>query len=302
VDLGGMVLAVSDSWTAQVFHIVDQLADWSPYTHRAYLRWAGRALVLDSADQRLLQRHAELRRASNTPKAFDQAFLVEGGIAEAAAAAVTAGLLPAAEASAEREILEHFAPKLVGLREAQRSQVDGFLQRLATEGERLKPLVAQLARFAEATQRIDIPVFIVSNPDVNSGGGEANGGRLVIEVPSPDPMSALVHEAMHAFLAPHLDAIRAFADSAGVSFETLNEGIVYAMAPGLTDDPERRDMLGEQQARFQARGTPASNPYVQSYTMALVLRPLLRGALARGTTLSALLPAAVSRWKSVARP
>lgn len=33
VDLGGLVLEVSDARTAQVFHIVDQLSLWDVYTH-----------------------------------------------------------------------------------------------------------------------------------------------------------------------------------------------------------------------------------------------------------------------------
>ena len=34
LDLGNVVLAVSDSPTAQVFHIVDQLSEWDAFTHR----------------------------------------------------------------------------------------------------------------------------------------------------------------------------------------------------------------------------------------------------------------------------
>ncbi|MGH7647296.1 MAG: hypothetical protein ACREND_04210 [Gemmatimonadaceae bacterium] len=44
-------------------------------------------------------------------------------------------------------------------------------------------------------------MYIVSNPEATSGGGEANGGRLVIEVPSPAPTGFVLHESLHFLLA-----------------------------------------------------------------------------------------------------
>jgi hypothetical protein len=38
LDLGGLVLSVSDAPTAQIFHIVDQLSQWDVYTHKQYVR------------------------------------------------------------------------------------------------------------------------------------------------------------------------------------------------------------------------------------------------------------------------
>jgi hypothetical protein len=75
VDLGGLILTVSDSSTAQIFHIVDQLSEWDPYAHKQYGRWA-RTLPLNQEDRRLLQQHADLRRARGRGEGFEQAFLV----------------------------------------------------------------------------------------------------------------------------------------------------------------------------------------------------------------------------------
>src|SRR5262245_36123043 len=58
VALGGIVISVSDSWTAQLFHIVDQLSEWNQASHRQYGRWAAKALSLDEQDRKLLQDHA----------------------------------------------------------------------------------------------------------------------------------------------------------------------------------------------------------------------------------------------------
>ena len=36
LEFGRFTISVSDSWTAQVFHIVDQLAQWDESSHQAY--------------------------------------------------------------------------------------------------------------------------------------------------------------------------------------------------------------------------------------------------------------------------
>lgn len=115
VNLGDLVLVVSDSPTAQVFHIVDQLSEWDQYAHKQYGRWAARALALTQDDRMLLRQHAALRRGRGWGKGFEQGFLVDATIERAAREAVTAGWLSAAEAASERAILEHFAPKLAPL-------------------------------------------------------------------------------------------------------------------------------------------------------------------------------------------
>jgi hypothetical protein len=128
--------------------------------------------------------------------------------------------------------------------------------------------------------------------------GEANGGRVIVEVPSPNPIGFLLHESLHVLLAPHLDEIKAAGESAGMRWENLNEGIVYAMAPGLTDNPAEVDALAEQLARFLARGTPASDNYAQTYMIAIVIIPLLRASIDAGETFPLFLPKAVAKWRS----
>jgi hypothetical protein len=97
VDMGGIVISVSDSWTAQVFHIVDQLSEWDEACHKQYGRWAATALKLDQQDRKLLQKHAELRRARGWGHGFEQAFYVDRPIEVAAQDAVEAKLLSSEE-------------------------------------------------------------------------------------------------------------------------------------------------------------------------------------------------------------
>jgi hypothetical protein len=297
-----MVLVVSDSWTAQVFHIVDQLSQWDQYAHKQYVRWARDRFALTAEDSLLLRRHAELRRARGWGHGFEQAFLVDATIDAAARRAADAGLLSAAEIAEEAAILRHFAPKLEALRRERADRLAAFQRQLVSERVRLASTVERLARFTGTTTPPRVPVFLVANPEETSGGGEANGGRLVIEIPSPAPMGFLLHEALHALLAPHAAAIRTVADSAGLRWETLNEAVAYALAPGITDDSRQADLLAEQVVRYVTRGTPRSDPYLQAYLMAMVIRPVLRAALESGESVDAFLPKAIARWRSVVPP
>jgi hypothetical protein len=298
VRLGRLVLQVSDSSTAQVFHIVDQMSEWDQYTHKQYSRWAAKALNLTAEDRRMLERHVALRRVRGWGNGLEPAFLVDGSIEAAAARAIREGLLSAAEAAEEELILKHFLPKLTPLFEQQKPRLDAFRMEIVAERGRLEPLAAKLARFAEV-ETLSVPLFLVANPEDGGGGGRANAGRLVLEVPSPDALGFLLHESLHVFLRPHVPAIRKTAEAAGLTFEALNEGIVYAIAPGLTDDGRQVDRLAEQLAVYVTRGTPASDPYVQSYTVAVVLRPLLRASLEQGDTVTQFFPKAVDKWRSL---
>ncbi|HEY2824685.1 MAG TPA: hypothetical protein VGI83_04000 [Gemmatimonadales bacterium] len=297
VDFGGLVLSVSTSRTAQVFHIVDQLSQWDQYAHKQYVRWAAKELTLDAADSAALKRHAELRRARGWSRGFEQAFLVDAPLDQAVREAVSSGFLRLEEAEAERAILARFMPKLAPLMDRREASLAAVAQQLQRDRSRLVPVMAQLRRFAERSDTTRVDVFLVANPDSATGGGEANGGRIVVEAPLWDAEGTLLHESLHFLLRPRDNLIHAWADSARVSQTMLNEGIAYALSPGITDDPLDRDRLSETAARFLSRGALATDAYVQSNMMALAIRPLLRAALASGETITQFMPKAVARWR-----
>src|SRR5436190_21661790 len=137
LNLGGVIISVSDSRTAQVFHIVDQMSQWDSGVHHGYVRWATRTLNLRPEDLELLQKHAEMRRARGWGNGFEQAFLVDNSIQVATDRAVTARLLSVEEAESEGAILLHFAPRLMALREKAQGQIDAFKSQLVTEHDRL---------------------------------------------------------------------------------------------------------------------------------------------------------------------
>jgi hypothetical protein len=300
IDFGGFALSISDSWTAQVFHVVDQLSEWDQFAHKQYGRWAAKNLTLDDTDTRLLRQHAELRKARGWGNGFEQAFYVDDDIETAAEKAASSGLLTPQEADAERAILLHFSARLASLRESGAATISAFRSRLTTEYDQIRPLVQQLLRLAGTGRAVAVPVFLVVNPEEGSGGGGFNGGRLVVEVqPRPDPLPMLMHESMHALLVPHAQAIAEAANAAGLSSQALNEGIAYALAPGLTQRTATADALVDALVQRLTRGAAVSDSYVQFYMIAGVLRPLLQTALESGDTLDRFLPKAAERWRQV---
>jgi hypothetical protein len=303
LDFGGMVLSVSDAPTAQIFHIVDQLSQWDIYTHDQYVHWAKTAHVLDEpGDLELLQQHAEMRKKRGWGHGFEQTFLVDDSIENAAVKGIASQFLSATEANTERDILLHFAPKLEPLLQQRQAEIAKLQQQLVAEQPRLTPLMVQLAHFAESKTPPIVKVFLVSNTEDHNGGGGAYGGRLVVEVPLADTIGTLLHESLHALLDPQREIIRSAAETAGLDYTSLSEGIAYALWPGIMADTEQGDLLIERVVRMQLRGTPASDPFFKFESIAAVIRPLLRAALADKETITMFLPKATAKWRSVTQP
>jgi hypothetical protein len=300
ISFDKLELTISESQTAQLFHIVDQLSQWDQYTHKQYVRWAAKSLSLDDDDRRFLRQHAELRGRYGWGSAIEKAFLVDEPLDAAARDAVRRGLLPEADAIRERDILRHFEARLAPLMQQQKPAMDRFVGQLAADRDRLARTIAQLSAFTGLGHKISIPVFLVANPSDQDGGGEANAGRLVLEIPSADPRSFLLHESLHFLLAAHQDEIRAAATAAGLSFELVNEAVAYAFAPGLTDDGTPDDLLADEIVRMEFQRAKPTDSYLQFYSMALVIRPVLREALRHHERFGTFLPKAIEKWKRTA--
>lgn len=302
VQIGQLVLRVSEAESAQVFHIVDQLSEWSQFCHRQYGRWAAKTLKLTKLDRKLLAKHAELRNARGWGGGFEQTFYVDASIKEAVEKGLQAGVLTSDELNAERQILLHFARRVRPLLEAGIEENQRFRNRLLGEAERIAPTIKKLAVFTGTSGPLVVPVFLIPNPEKGSSGGGYNGGRLVLEIQAePDPMPTLLHEILHAFLAHRSEDIATAVKRAdGLDQQTLSEGIAYALAPGIiTTASDGSDQLSEWAVREVLRGTKPADAYLRFKLIALVLRPLLRDALEGGETLTEFLPRAVDKWNQV---
>jgi len=151
---------------------------------------------------------------------------------------------------------------------------------------------------------VQVPLWLVFNPEEGSGGGGASGGLLVVEVQQqPDPLRVVIHESLHFLVDPRRADVEAAAVSARLTWEQLNEGIAYALAPGLIDDPaDSRDSLVDSWLTRSLRGANAADTFVKFYMVAVVIRPLLRSALDGSDTLTTFLPKAAEKWRTVTKP
>jgi hypothetical protein len=104
------------SQTAVLFHVVDQLSEWSYYSHRQY----GRAFAsLSDADRAMLEKHKTVRAKHPWGEGLEQTFYSPLALDEALAAGVAQGRLSSDEAATERAVLLHFAPRIEALLTAQ---------------------------------------------------------------------------------------------------------------------------------------------------------------------------------------
>ncbi len=305
VKLGPIMLTVSDARTAQVFHIVDRLAGTSTSASHgesgAYGEWAQKALPIDDGERAMLAAHAKLHARRGA--ALDQAFYLAMTIDEAAKRAVDKKLLLSSEAEAERALLDHFAPRLDPLLDAQAATLHAFEAELSDALKRAAPLASQLGRFCETSEVIDVRAFLVADPSSTSGGSAWTRGRLAVEViPDYDNVPTFLHELFHAVFARRRGsfAIAAAKCDEPIDPETMQEGVAYGFAPGLVHPPGRDVLLEMVNEDGQRK---LSEPSVRHERLGLALRTELASALEGGhDTLSAFLPKECEAWAKIAKP
>jgi hypothetical protein len=308
--MGPATLTLSISPTAQVFHIVDALSAWEAYRHSSpYEAWAGDEMPITADEKAMLARHAQ-RRSRRGAGALDQAFLAEGPIAYAATRAVEQQLLSRADADDERATLDHFAPRLQGLLDAQRANLEATLERIAEVAPRVAPLVTEVARFVDVDAPLRLPVFLVSDPSSTRADAVLHGGAVAVEVlarsdapPDVDALGTFFHALFHALLATKRESIAIAAKKCDepVDEETLTEGLAYAVAPGLTSRVlgETTDPLARMVERDRDR--PLRVSFVRDERLGLALRAELSSALDGGSArLHDFYPDVCGAWAKVA--
>lgn len=290
VIAGPLTLDIVVAQTPQLFHTVDQLSAWSPFCHRQYRRWfaAPEHGGLSAEDDALLAEHAKLR-AKDGWGGLDALFVDDVPLETALASAMKTGRLTAADAEIERRVLTHFRPRETELISQRRAALEAFA--VGVEGSR-----AALTTFATQASRffggVTVTRKIVLAASPSDDGGGANGGVLLVEVNgTQSPLEVLQHECWHAFAEGSKDALAAAAREAGSDYETLSEGLAYAVMPGLfppSDDPER--LAHTVASDFAQKNSYLDDPYVRFNRIALALRPSLEPLLRGKGTITDLLP------------
>jgi hypothetical protein len=276
------------SKTAELFHIVDQLSNWSPHCHQQYRRY----FKPTAEDEAVLQTHAKLRKTLGGYGVLDHAFYSDGTVEQALAE------LPAEARETEAKVLAYFEPKVGPFLRENAGLVDKAKARLAGEGRvRIETFTREASRFFLGA-KANVPVYLIPS-FVGQNGGGYNGDRLTVEVsPTKDGVvdaDALIdvfyHETWHAFAkAERARMDRAVATFRGLDGETLSEGFAHAVAPGIYGSPPEEQLFDRL----------AQDPKKPFNHLAIALLPSLQDALRTDATIVTYLPTAVAIYRGVA--
>jgi hypothetical protein len=280
-----LTASVHVSQTAQLFHVVDQMSQWSPYCHAQYRR----ELPPTAEDEAILATHAQLRQRLGGYGVLDHAFYSDRTVDEAIAA------LPAETRADAAKVMRHFSPRITPWLLAHAALVSEAKQRLVAT-ERLRVFTAEASRFFLGA-KVTLPIFLVPSPEGASGGGY-NGDRLTIEVTTKDGAldgarltDVFFHETWHAFAQGHRDQMnRSLAPYRGLDGTTLSEGLAHAAVPGVYGSPPQKGL------QDGARGEPGSSR-VRFHQLGLLLLPSLEDALRQRGTIVTYLPQAVAIYR-----
>jgi hypothetical protein len=301
LDAGTLTLDVHISKTANLFHAVDQIAQWSQFCHRQYVSWfEGLEGGIGKQDRDLLAQHGAIRRTHGWGGGLEQTFYTSLDLDAALALGVKQGYLSEEESQKERQILTHFQNRVERLMTQESPTLQKFAQQLQAKQSDIVAFANSVSQFVGGA-KLTVPVYLMANPHERNCGGGFNGGRLTLEIAKNyDMYPTLLHELFHAYLQTKQRLIERAARSVpGLDAETLSEGLAYAYNPGLiqASNSGQTDQLLSNVAGFMARGASLSDSYTRFNTYGLALRPLLKDALlGKRQTLAAFLPRATDAW------
>ena len=301
IEAGALRCEVHISRTAHLFHVVDQLSEWSEYCHRQYgrhLNAQGKALT--SFDRDVLEEHVKIRKKRGWGGGLEQTFYSPLDVEGALKVGLEKKHIDAGQADMERRVLAQFAARVDKLIADHRKILDSYADRLLKEKERLADFAGRISRLFGGA-KVSVPVYLIANPHDEDMGGGFNGQIVVVEIPRvADATSTLVHEIFHAFLQLRRDVIEEAAKRVdGLDFTTLNEGLAHAIAPGIfhTGKPGE-DPLEKTVKRYQGEGKVLKDYYYRVHRFGLELRPLMKEALeAKDGSIDKVIPKAADLWR-----
>jgi hypothetical protein len=298
LDAGPLKLELYISDTAQLFHVVDQISQWSEFSHEQYVRYfKSQGGGLSESDLKILAEHAAIRKKYGWGRGPDQVFYTPLNLDDALKAGVASGYLTAGEAEIERTVFAYFRLRVERLI-SESKPLDEFVREFARQQPKLAAFATEAARFVGKTPAMPIPFYVIADPDDTNMGGGYNAGKLTLEIPRKrDVYPTVVHELFHAFVDTKRAEVETAAHSVpGLDFQTLNEGLAYAISPGLQDTGDS-DQLQAKVSAYIAKGSPLSDSFTRFNFFALALRPLLKEALGDPhQNLESFLPKAVDAW------
>lgn len=299
VDAGPLRLEICISRTATLFHVVDQISGWSEYCHSQYRTpFVDSRGAFNEKDTEMLEAHKRVRGVRGWGGGLEQAFYTDLDLNVAIDAAVSKGNLTKEQAETERVVLLHFSERVGQLFKTELPRLSEFRDRVMASGDELREFATKVSRFCCGV-KATVPAYLIANPSDRDFGGGYNGERLTLELPrAHDAFPTLLHELMHAFVNLQKDKLLAAVNKhPTLDFETLNEGIAYALSPGLYHSKQDKDPLAATVAQDVSRGLGLDDNLARCRRFGLALRPLLREALAdEKQTIDTFLPRALDAW------
>lgn len=299
IQAGPLTLEVRiGSRTAHLFHVVDQLSGWSEYCHMQYRRyWEKNYGPLKQEEVALLAEHAAIRKRRGWGS-LEPIFYTSQDLEKV----LTDPRLGATDAAIERRVFAAFASRIEDMITSESGPAGQFVAVIEGKKPDLEIFATKAARLF-GVKSLRLPVYLLVNPDDSMIGGGYNGGIITLEVPrKADAFPSFLHEVFHSFIEPHKSALNTAAMGVpGLNGETLNEGLAYALSPGIFHsggpgaDPLRNQVSADIQNKKRL-----SDAYTRFNRFGLALRPLVKEALEDPrATFDALLPRVVDTWRSL---
>ena len=181
IKAGALTCEVYISRTATIFHVVDQISGWSEFCHGQYTRHFGGldGSLLTPVDRELLARHAKIREVRGWGGGLEQAFYKPWNVETAMLAGIKAGHLTEEQAKTEKEIFDHFAPRVDKLIADHRKVLESYPGRLLKEKGRLTEFADRTSKFVGGA-KVSVPVYLLANPHDSDLGGGFNGGIIAL--------------------------------------------------------------------------------------------------------------------------
>jgi len=216
---------------------------------------------------------------------------------------VAGGYLTGEEADSESRAFSLFAPRMDRLLIEEQGRLNRMIERLEQRIEDLRSFAERAASFFSAgIQRV--PVYLFANPSDDRLGGGYNGGRVTLDVPRVvDAMPTLLHELMHVYVdARRATLLHAIQQERGLDYQTLNEGLAYALSPGIIHASCHSDPLAHSLDNRERDGYDFSDALVRFMRTAVQLRPQLQQAWERSDgRLEDVLASLADAWSGVSR-
>lgn len=183
LELDNLTFNISISRTAHLFHIVDQLSEWSQFCHKQYKEdYINQNGGFSAEDQNMLEKHTSIRSVLRWGQGLEQTFYTTVDLKAAVEEGIRNKFITPEQAKTEFEVFEHFAPYVDKLIESERPNLDRFIENFSNRKAQLEDISKKLSIFCDNV-KLEVPFFIMANPSDSFIGGGYNGQRLTLEIP-----------------------------------------------------------------------------------------------------------------------